>query len=209
MLKKNIFLTLLILGVASGTLFSETQGHVQQNTIPGEIQVFKADQYIQLADYAMAFKIYLSLIKSRPNDALLNNKAGYACYKMLQYREALPFLSKAIFLESTNAAFWNNKAICHFKTGEGKAAESAYLEAIRLNPANPKYSYNLAVLYFYQRAYKKSFAQLLKSYRLNKKYVHERVDKKKYLAEIRIMREKYPDDAELIQIEKRLGGLNK
>jgi len=171
--------------------------------------LFMADKNMELGNFSAALNTYISLLANDPKNPILNNRVGYAYYKSGHYNKALSYLGKAHLLNPTNAAIHNNLGVCYYRMSDYTNAEQHYRKAVFLNKENPKYHFNLAATCFYQRKYATCLEHLLKSYKLDKDYVADRADRKKSLKAVKEMRQKYPDDKELAELEKRISKLNK
>ena len=85
-------------------------------------------------------------ISVNPNDAEVLNSLGLAYTYKKNYDAALTFFQKALQIKNL-AKVWNNIGNIYMLKDDFKSAEAAYLKAIEINPKNPGYFINLAILY--------------------------------------------------------------
>lgn len=168
-----------------------------------EESLSKADASLEAGDYGRAVQQYADLLRLYPEDAVLFNRMGYACLRWGRPADAVPFFRAALRLRPDQAAFWNNLGVCHAAMGQGAEAERCFRTAVGLSES-PKYLYNLAVACFRSRKYGEAMGFLRRAWRQDRRYVGGRFDTGRALAEVRRMRERYPEDAELAELERRL-----
>ena len=66
---------------------------------------------------------------------------------------AIALLDEAIKLDSTIAAFYNNRGLLHYKLKENDQAIADYMKAVQLAPAQPSLYANLALVYYHENRF--------------------------------------------------------
>lgn len=82
------------------------------------------------------------------NDPVLLIQKGCQKYLQKDFESAVNFLSKAIFLDESNATSYLWRGKTYFRLGKFIPAKADYLKALKINPENAAVSYSLALLLF-------------------------------------------------------------
>jgi tetratricopeptide (TPR) repeat protein len=99
-------------------------------------------------------------IHANPKSAELYAKRSLMFYDMRQAKPAYLDISKAIELDSTNAAYYNQEADIFLQDGYMQGAENALEKLIKMQPNNKDGVAKLAKAYFYKKDYDNSMAQV-------------------------------------------------
>lgn len=109
----------------------------RQNTISG---------LLAKKDFLSAAKLCRGWLAETPDNPELLHQLGVISEQLGLHREACDLLQRARRLSSPSADLCNNLAIALESTGDLQAAETAYYEALRINPHHPESHGNLATL---------------------------------------------------------------
>lgn len=116
--------------------------------------------------YYEAITIYEKALNLEPDNTLLlfNLSESYAMTNDLE--KAIVLLDKAIMIDSTCAAFYNNRGLLYFKLIENNKAAFDFNKAIEIDSTNYVFFANLTLVYYYQNLFDKSCEALEKAEQL-------------------------------------------
>lgn len=93
-----------------------------------------ADESFQSAQYDQSLIHFQELIKQQPENAEYHSKAGFAHFKLGNFKDALKCYDKAISLNSTNAQFYYLRSLVYWKLDDLTNSNKDLSESIKYNP---------------------------------------------------------------------------
>lgn len=115
----------------------------------------EAQEAFRNQDWQKASEYYRELSESQSSDASIQYLAGYSLYQTGQLEEAEIYLVKAVELNPSYSAAWNDLGVVYESLGRSQDAMQAYQNAIEKG-AEPGALYNLAVMMEKQAEYKEA-----------------------------------------------------
>jgi tetratricopeptide (TPR) repeat protein len=114
-----------------------------------------ATSWIRLNDYPAAIAAYQKLVGFEPSGRAPQQDALYAAYqnigvlynRMQQYPASVPYLQKALAVDSTSGITWQTLGFSYYKTAEYEQAVTCLLKSIEINPADARSCYYLSLAY--------------------------------------------------------------
>lgn len=100
-------------------------------------------------------EFWLNIIENAPLKARAYNNYAVSLAEKKQYKEAIPYLRKAIKMDSHYPDPWNNIAVCYDALKKSDLAINQLYEAIRINPTYPEFYNNLASFLLPKKEYNK------------------------------------------------------
>lgn len=100
-------------------------------------------------------EFWFNIIQNAPLKARAYNNYAVSLAEQKQYKEAIPYLRKAIKMDSHYPDPWNNIAVCYNALKKNDLAINQLYEAIRINPTYPEFYNNLASFLLAKKEYNK------------------------------------------------------
>ncbi len=155
---------------ASAIIFAQTPPAAQQAVLPqkpappnaggsaapggGAIDdIERADLFMVRKEYAEAASVYLQLLKTQPNNAILLNKLGIAYHQLTMLDRAKHCYERATKADHNYASAYNNIGTVHYQRRNYSKAINAYRKALQIAPDSPAFYSNLGYAYFGKKDY--------------------------------------------------------
>jgi hypothetical protein len=113
----------------------------------------KAYQLEKKGLYDEAINVYYEAYKIEPENPLLLFSLSEVYSVINQLETAIALLNAVIELDSTNAAFYNNRGLLHYKLKENEQAITDYTKAVQLDSTQSSFHANLALVYYHENKF--------------------------------------------------------
>jgi len=114
--------------------------------------------YMGMGETQLAEENFLHAIKLAPNDPDLSNNFGWFLCQSGRPAQAIPYfestLSNRTYQSPAKAMY--NAGVCSLKLNDQAAAERYFLQAFKIDPANPSVSASLARIYYDRHDYERA-----------------------------------------------------
>ncbi|WP_047546360.1 tetratricopeptide repeat protein [Psychroserpens sp. Hel_I_66] len=110
--------------------------------------------------YYDAIEVYEEARKLEPKNLSLLFELSEAYARTNELEIAVELLDKAIIVDSSYSEFYNNRGLLFYKLKKDEKAIIDYEKAIELDPNQPVYHANLALVYFYQDTFDKACEEI-------------------------------------------------
>ncbi len=98
-------------------------------------------------------EFWYAIIQSAPLKARAYNNYAVSLAEQKQYEEAIPYLRKAIKMDTYYPDPWNNIAVCYNALNKVDVAIDQMQQAIKINPTYPEFYNNLSSFYLAKKDY--------------------------------------------------------
>lgn len=132
----------------------------------------KGDAYYWQEEYKNALKYYLKAEELGAKDSELYYHISYCLSMIKDFKKALDYANKGIFINKTDAFAYYRKGFVYFEAEDYDDALEAYLEAEKLTPDVPAFYdmyARMSVIYSTKKQHEKALEYLDKALKLNKK----------------------------------------
>lgn len=100
-------------------------------------------------------EFWFNIIQNAPLKARAYNNYAVSLAETKKFKEAIPYLRKAIKMDSHYPDPWNNIAVCYNALKKNDLAINQLYEAIKINPTYPEFYNNLASFLLVKKEYNK------------------------------------------------------
>lgn len=100
-------------------------------------------------------EFWFNVIQNAPLKARAYNNYAVSLAEKKQYKEAIPYLRKAIKMDAHYPDPWNNIAVCYNALQKNDLAIEQLYQAVRINPTYPEFYNNLASFLLAKKEYNK------------------------------------------------------
>lgn len=115
-------------------------------------------------------EFWFNIIQNAPLKARAYNNYAVSLAEKKQFKEAIPYLRKAIKMDNHYPDPWNNIAVCYNALRKNDLAINQLYEAIKINPTYPEFYNNLASFLLAKKEYNKVCEMAQKAIRLRSHY---------------------------------------
>lgn len=98
-------------------------------------------------------EFWFNIIQNAPKKARAYNNYAVSLAEEKRYKEAIPYLRKAIKMDAHYPDPWNNIAVCYNALGKINVAIEQLYQAIKINPTYPEFYNNLASFLLAKKQY--------------------------------------------------------
>lgn len=133
---------------------------IRENKTSTEAHLALAETYVFTKQFQRAVNVLQDAATRQPEDVNIQIELANALIHAGEATKAVTHAEKAIALDSGNPRAYNTKGVALDSMGKYTAAQSAYLEAIKLNPEAVYIKNNLALSYIMSDKYDKAIAIL-------------------------------------------------
>jgi hypothetical protein len=114
---------------------SEAPGQDARDAAEGRRLNEEGTQLMKARNYAEAAEKFIDALEKKPDSGLFANNAGFACYKVGRYEEALSFVKAPIDLSQNRPAAYLNLGDILVKLSRNAEARDAYTEYLATGPS--------------------------------------------------------------------------
>ncbi|MHC4875552.1 MAG: tetratricopeptide repeat protein [Planctomycetota bacterium] len=132
--------------------------HAADNSQNITAQLQQAQARERDGDYNSARSIYLSLLKSQPENPTLQHRLGVVQIKLGEAEKGLEHLKLAEAASPNNLAILNDLGFACLTTGRPEMAQQVLKTALEINPQDERATNNLAMAYGLTGQFDKAFA---------------------------------------------------
>lgn len=113
----------------------EPTGKDARDTAEGRSLNEEGMQLMKVGNYAEAAEKFIDALEKKPDSGLFANNAGFACYKMGRYEEALSYVKASIDLNQNRPIAYLNLGDILVKLNRNAEARDAYTEYLASGPS--------------------------------------------------------------------------